>query len=202
LVPRRNTVLGRVVGQLVEGLPAGYRVLEVGCGNGNVLRVLEEVCADGEVVGMDLVEEKLQFARRRTHCTLRQGDLYRLPQEPFPPHRHVRRPGTPADDREALRSLGPRADGGRPAAADVPAHRTLWSYADTHAGHHRRYSVSSLKQALAESGMRVEYCTQFMSVLFPLMWVGRRIAVLRRKLQSGPRATVTCSCASCALCRW
>src|SRR2546421_11627389 len=80
----RNTVIGRVVGGLVQGLRPGYRVLEVGCGNGNVLRVLERVCADGEVVGMDLVEEKLTFARRRTRCTLRQGDLYRLPdEEPF-----------------------------------------------------------------------------------------------------------------------
>src|SRR5438094_10550414 len=80
----RNTVIGRVVGQLVRGLPAGYRVLEVGCGNGNVLRVLERVCAGGEVAGMDLVGEKLRFARRRTSCALRQGNLYELPGgEPF-----------------------------------------------------------------------------------------------------------------------
>ena len=182
----RNTVIGRVVGQLVRGLPPGYRVLEVGCGNGNVLRVLERVCIGGEVVGLDLVEEKLAFARRRTSCALRRGDLYRLPDgRPFDligmfdVLEHL------PDDRGALRALGAAlAPGGR-LVLTVPAHRALWSYADTHAGHYRRYSVSRLERVLSASGLAVEYCTQFMAALYPLMWLGRRLASLRRNPQAG-----------------
>jgi cyclopropane fatty-acyl-phospholipid synthase-like methyltransferase len=40
----RNQVIAGLVGQLTARLPAGYRVLEVGCGTGNVLRALEEAC--------------------------------------------------------------------------------------------------------------------------------------------------------------
>jgi SAM-dependent methyltransferase len=180
----RNTVIGRVVRQLVAGLKPGYRVLEVGCGNGNVLRVLEQICSRGEVIGLDSVEEKLHFARQRTDCALRLGNLYDLPAEGDQPFdviglfdvlEHL------PDEDLALRALSHAlAPGGR-LVLTVPAHQSLWSYADSHAGHYRRYSVAQLKQVLAASGLRVEYCTQFMTVLFPIMWLGRRLATLRQK---------------------
>src|SRR5258707_6132708 len=102
----RNRVLGRVVGQLVAPLPPGYRMLEAGCGNGNVLRVLEEVCAGGEVIGTDLMPERLQYAGQRTHCRLVQADLHELPFDTpfdliglFDVLEHL------PDDRRALRDL-------------------------------------------------------------------------------------------------
>lgn len=184
----RNKVIGRVVRQLVAELPPGYRVLEVGCGNGNVLRVLERVCVGGTVVGMDLVAEKLRFARRRTACELRVGDLYRLPPEEkfdligmFDVLEHL------PDDATALQSLANSMTLGGRLLLTVPAHRTLWSYADTHAGHQCRYSVAQLREVLATNGWEVEYCTQFMAALYPLMWFGRRLSALWRASQHGPQ---------------
>ena len=55
----RNRVIGRIVKQLTEPLPSGFRVLEVGCGTGNVLRVLEEVCERGEVTGLETMTNRL-----------------------------------------------------------------------------------------------------------------------------------------------
>jgi SAM-dependent methyltransferase len=183
----RNTILSRLIGQIVKGLPSGYRVLEVGCGNGNVLRMLEQVCANGELLGMDLVAEKLEFARRRVHCTLRQGDLRQLSSGEafhligmFDVLEHLE------DDHGALRALGNalRRDG--LLVLTVPAHWALWSYADTHAGHYRRYDAAHLERLLQESGLHVEFCTQFMAALYPLMWLGRRLASLWRSPKAGP----------------
>ena len=66
----RNKVIATVVSQITANLVPGYRVLEVGCGTANVLRVLEQACPHGMVMGMDLFSEGLQYARRRTTCPL------------------------------------------------------------------------------------------------------------------------------------
>src|SRR5882672_9147751 len=75
----RNQVISALTSQAVATLSPGYRVLEVGCGDGNVLRFLERACPTGEVVGMDLYSEGLKYARTRTSCHLVQGDASRSP---------------------------------------------------------------------------------------------------------------------------
>jgi SAM-dependent methyltransferase len=50
-------VIEAVLEPLLPTMPDGYRVLEVGCGTGNTLRVLERVCTGGTVIGMDLFDE-------------------------------------------------------------------------------------------------------------------------------------------------
>src|SRR5439155_22740642 len=59
----RNRVIGALAEQITKNWASGYRVLEVGCGTGNVLRALEQACPRGMVVGMDLFAEGLAFAR-------------------------------------------------------------------------------------------------------------------------------------------
>ncbi len=175
----RNRILARVVGQLVASLPAGYQVLEVGCGTGNVLRVLERVCSRGTVTGIDLFEGGLGYARQRTRCRVLAADIHELPfRRPFEligmfdVLEHL------PDDRRALRDLFQAlAPGGR-LVLTVPAHMALWSYADEWAQHFRRYGSAGLTRALEESGFQVDYLSQFMMVLGPLMWLSRRLAAL------------------------
>ena len=50
----RNRTLFMLASQIVAEKPDGYRVLEVGCGTGNVLRTLRAACPNGVVVGLDL----------------------------------------------------------------------------------------------------------------------------------------------------
>src|SRR2546426_974449 len=64
----RNRVIATLAEQITKNWAYGYRVLEVGCGTGNVLRTLEQTCFRGVVVGMDLFAEGLAFARTRTSC--------------------------------------------------------------------------------------------------------------------------------------
>ena len=75
----RNKVIATVVSQITANLAPGYRVLEVGCGTGNVLRVLEQACPHGMVIGMDMFAEGLYYARQRTSCPLIQGDINKPP---------------------------------------------------------------------------------------------------------------------------
>jgi SAM-dependent methyltransferase len=181
----RNRVIARLVRQTVKNWPPGYRVLEAGCGTGNVLRVLDRVCRNGRVVGMDLFSEGLQYAQRRTKAPLVQSDMHRTPFAVrfdmvglFDVLEHL------PDDRRVLSDLHALLRPGGVLMMTVPAHAALWSYFDEAACHCRRYSMGELESKLREVGFTVEYSTQFMSVLFPLVWGGRRAAALLNRKRS------------------
>jgi glycosyltransferase involved in cell wall biosynthesis len=62
----------------------------------------------------------------------------------------------------------------------VPAHPMLWSYFDEASRHHRRYKPDELASKLVEAGYRIEYMSQYMAGIFPMVWVGRRLAARLR----------------------
>ncbi len=173
----RARLIATLVRQTVAPLPDGYRVLEVGCGTGQVLRVLDEVCIRGTVAGMDLFIQGLRFARRRVSVPLVQGDIHASPFAVgfdviglFDVLEHL------PDDRAVLRDLHAMLAPGGALIMTVPAHQSLWSYFDEAAHHCRRYEPKDLAAKLAEAGFRVEYLSPFMTPLLPLMWAGRRLA--------------------------
>lgn len=122
----RNTIIATCVKRLTGGWTPGYRVLEVGCGTGNVLRVLTEACPTGIVVGMDLFAEGLKYARQRTTARLVQGDMRQPPFSNqfsliglFDTLEHL------PDDRRALSDLGRMLQDGGVLLLTVPAHPQL-----------------------------------------------------------------------------
>ena len=176
----RNRVIAALVRQLTSAWPPGYRVLEVGCGTGNTLRVLESVCTNGLVVGLDLFAEGLRFARSRVQCPLIRGDIRRLPFLPsfaliglFDVLEHL------PDDIAVLRHLREVLLPGGQLCLTVPAHMSLWSYFDEASHHCRRYEPAELEGKLGQAGFEVEYVSQYMRLLYPLMWFGRRWAKWR-----------------------
>jgi SAM-dependent methyltransferase len=178
----RNWVIAALVRQVTAGLEPGYRVLEVGCGTGNVLRILEDTCTSGEVTGMDLFAEGLEYARRRVRCDLVCGDIHALPFDHafhliglFDVLEHL------PDDVQALRDLHAALEPGGSLLLTVPAHTSLWSYFDEASHHCRRYQAADLKSKLLRNGYHIEYMTEYMAALFPLMWFGRRIARLFKR---------------------
>lgn len=182
----RNLVISLLVKQLVAGFGPGARVLEVGCGTGNVLRVLEQICPPGTVAGMDLFIEGLRFASKRTTCPLVQGDAHMPPFSRqfdliglFDVLEHL------PDDREVLQDLHSMLAPGGALFLTVPAHRSLWSYFDTASDHYRRYETDELHDKLVQAGFRIEYLTQYMVSIFPLVRIGRTAATLRARLQRG-----------------
>jgi SAM-dependent methyltransferase len=69
------------------------------------------------------------------------------------------------DDRAFLRSLRSLLKPRGRLYVTVPALQILWSSEDAYAGHHRRYSARTLREALTDSGFEVEYMSYFFWLL-------------------------------------
>ena len=173
----RNAVIRAVASKIERTLPSGYRVIEVGCGTGNTLRMLSAVCHRGSVLGMDWQREGLSFARQRVSCPLVQADIRNLPFGPsirfdliglFDVLEHI------PDHVGALTALRARLTARGVLLLTVPAAPELWSSFDIAARHCRRYTAESVTAALTAAGFEVDYLSPFMASLYPLAWFRRR----------------------------
>ena len=169
----RNRCIAAALSTLPD-LGAIRDVLEVGCGTGIVLEHLQRVLPLARLVGIDLHEEGLAFARRRFGGSLIRADVLQYrPEQPFDlvgafdVIEHL------DDDVAILRHLRERLRPGGYIVLTVPAHRSLWSYFDEVAHHRRRYAVAELEAKLVGAGFVDVHVTQFMAALFPVMWLKR-----------------------------
>ena len=191
----RNQVIAAAIEPIAASLSPGYRILEAGCGTGNVLRTLEASSPGGNVIGLDPFHEALQIARRRTSVPLIQGDVCVPPfSEPFQiiglfdVLEHLE------EDVEVLGEIRNLLAPDGALLVTVPAHRSLWSYFDEASRHVRRYEEGELGDKLEQAGYRVEYLTQYMATIFPLVWAGRKLAALLKR--SSPKDDRTTELAS------
>jgi SAM-dependent methyltransferase len=173
----RRHIIKAALEAIVQKLPSGYRVLELGCGTGGALCELTRACGDGEVIGMDLYPEAAAFARARAACQVIVGDILNPPDlgkfhvvAMFDVLEHL------PNDREVLLSVNRMLHDDGALMLTVPAHMTLWSYFDVAARHCRRYERGNLVELLTVTGFQTEYVTEFMLGTFPLLWLKRRMA--------------------------
>jgi SAM-dependent methyltransferase len=173
----RNRVLAALVSQLEAGWAPGYRVLEVGCGTGNVLRLFKAICARGQVIGLDMFTEGLRFAQQRKAGTLVQGDGRAAPFGEcfnliglFDVMEHL------PDDVQMLEELWRLLNPSGVLLLTVPAYSALWSYFDEAAHHSRRYEMKELERKLTNAGYRVDYLTTYMGTILPMVWARRWLA--------------------------
>jgi SAM-dependent methyltransferase len=157
-------------------------VLEVGCGTGNVLRALVKGCPHATVIGMELWFEGLRFAQKRTEAHLVQGDIRQCPLGRafhlvglFDVLEHLPR------EKEALQAIRMLLASDGRLMLTVPAHQALWSYFDEAAMHCRRYSPGEICERLREAGFEVEFVSQFMACIFPIVWWVRRARGARHR---------------------
>lgn len=172
----RRRLIQSLVAGLAEPLPAGYRVLEVGCGTGNVLSALQQACRRGKVFGMDRFLEGLLFAGRRGCPRLLQGDAHQPPfGEPFDiigafdVIEHLREDERVLSDLHSM--LSPRGH----LVVTVPAHQWLWSDFDDLSHHQRRYSHAELERKLRRAGFARVFVSPFMMSILPLVWLHRKL---------------------------
>jgi SAM-dependent methyltransferase len=173
----RNAVLLAAV----RAWPPPWLLVDVGGGNGFVSKALEE---DGwEVVLLEPGEDGTRHARARGLHSIARATWDEAGFLPatlggvglFDVLEHV------ADDRALLRSLERALMPGGRLYLTVPAHPWLWSEADRHAGHFRRYARRSLGAELARAGFTIERLTHFFSFLTAPILFGRTLGGALRK---------------------
>ena len=159
---RRRIVRGEL--EALE-LPGGARLLDAGCGSGQLLSLLSEF---GEPTGVDPQPEFVACAAARGYDAVEGA----LPDLPFADAtfaavtcldvlEHL------PDDQAALTELARVTVPGGVLLVTVPAYEALWSSHDEANEHLRRYRARRLRPLAERSGWIAERLTYFNALLLP-----------------------------------
>ena len=167
-----------IVGLLNKFFPHARRFLEIGCGNGAVLRAIAKSRYWERVVGSELHPSGLAYAQKRLPSEVEfvQMDARKVPAVgvfdltgAFDVIEHI------ADDEGVLRGLRAATQTGGGTIIAVPQHPWLWSRADDVAHHQRRYRRGELETKLRRNGFDVLFSSSFTALLLPLMAASRLV---------------------------
>ena len=180
----RQAIVSALTEQITAYFPQEYRVMEIGCGAGNLLRILESTCHNGVVFGLDLFWEGLAFAQQRVSAGLIQARAECMPFctnqfdliGMFDVLEHLE------NDEDILSSIQQILKPGGKLLLTVPAHSDLWSSFDLIVHHQRRYEPSNLTAKLIKSGFSIEYMSECMQALYPLAKLRRKAPILLEPL--------------------
>ncbi|WP_380872952.1 methyltransferase [Sphingomonas sp. DBB INV C78] len=173
----RRRIIAALIEQQARPKP-GARILEVGCGTGSNIRMLQHY---GTVDAIEPDDQARALTTERTGVAVKGGllpdgvaledgayDLIVL----LDVLEHI--PG----DREALASLVAKLKPGGKILVTVPASPWMWSSHDVAHHHQRRYTMAEVKKVFADSGLKVTHATHFNTVLFPLIAAARGLGKL------------------------
>jgi SAM-dependent methyltransferase len=165
----RNRLLVQL---LRRAVPSGrpQRMLEIGCGTGNVLSALRAI-PELELIGSEVYLNGLRHARdRRPEITFIQLDATRMPFREefdilgaFDVLEHI------DDDERVMANVREALRPGGVFVVTVPQYQWMWSELDELVKHRRRYSRADLLGRLRRAGFEIVRCTSFVSTLFPAM---------------------------------
>ena len=165
-----------IVGLADKFFPGARRFLEVGCGNGPVLRAIAKSRQWERLAGSELHPSGLSYARQRLPCNVEfvQMDARRIPAVgvfdltgAFDVIEHI------ADDESVLRGLHGATQRGGGVIIAVPQHPWMWSRADDVAYHQRRYCRGELEEKLRRNGFEILFSSSYTALLLPLMVLSR-----------------------------
>lgn len=169
----RNELL---VGLIKKYFPKASRFLELGCGNGAVLKAVAALRSWEHIVGSDLHPTGLACARARLPAgvSFAQMDGRHIPASgafdlvgAFDVVEHI------DDDEAVLRSMRACTSTGGGAIVAVPQHPALWSRSDDLAHHKRRYRRGELEAKMQRSGYRILFSSSYTATLMPVMALNR-----------------------------
>lgn len=155
--------------------PTAQTFLEVGCGTGFVLAGMRCRYPEIRATGTDIFTEALRVAQSRVPGTeLLQMDARHMPFDSefdvigaFDTLEHIE------EDEQVLAEFFRSCRPGGGIILTVPQHPYLWSAADEHACHKRRYTRLELVSKIRGSGFDSIRVTSFVSLLLPLMLASR-----------------------------
>jgi SAM-dependent methyltransferase len=168
----RREVLSRLIERNIA-LPPEARILEVGCGTGHNLHMLERF---GRVDATEIDGFARVIASKRLGHAVRDASLPELKDVPDAAYdlvaildvlEHV------DEDRASLVSMARKLRPGGRILVTVPAHPWMWSAHDEINHHKRRYTKKTFRVAVADAGLKLELLTYFNSLLFPVAAAAR-----------------------------
>lgn len=168
----RRDILSDLIARRIH-LPAGARILEIGCGTGHNVLMLGRF---GTVDAIEIDDAARAIAVARLGKEVGRAPLPDLPGVEEGAYdliaildvlEHVDR------DREALTSIARKLRPGGRILITVPAHPWMWSAHDTVNHHQRRYTRKSLAAVVAAAGLTLDMMSYFNSLLFPLAAAAR-----------------------------
>lgn len=176
----RRAILSRLLSRFVSGAQSrSLKILEVGCGTGGNFEVLSQ---HGHVVGLDIALGA--FAHSEGQWPLVLGDGLRLPfrEQTFDAVFALDLLEHLEDDGALLREFSRvlRDDGSL--VLTVPAVKSLWSGHDVALAHWRRYARKELVGKVNSAGFQIRKLTFALGLLFPLIYVFRKLQNLFFKL--------------------
>jgi len=152
------------------------RILEVGCGTGSNIAMLQQF---GSVDAVEPDDRARAFAAKRTGIAIKGGYLPEVPLEDsyydlivlLDVLEHI------PDDRAALIALRPKLRPGGRLLLAVPAMPGLWSGHDIAHHHQRRYTAETLEAVVRAAGFRKVHRAAFNTLLLPAIvgvrWLNR-----------------------------
>jgi SAM-dependent methyltransferase len=173
----RRKIIDQIIRKQVQPAPQA-RILEVGCGTGSNLALLQRF---GRVEAIEPDDAARKLAGLRGGVEVMDGmlpDGVTLDDAAYDlivmldVLEHI------PDDGSALRALRPKLRRGGKILLTVPAVPWLWSAHDVAHHHERRYTASSLAKVVRASGYRIRYESHFNTILFPLIAMARGLGKL------------------------
>jgi SAM-dependent methyltransferase len=164
--------------------PSKTKILNVGCGTGGTIDMLEGF---GTVDNVDISDDAIDFMKQRGYKRITKVDDIELPFKDktydivgaFDVLEHIE------DEVGALREWGRILKDDGAIVITVPAYQWLWTEHDVSLHHKRRYTTKRLAAAAAEAGLKPEKKSYAIVFSLPLV-VGFRFLnkVLGRKTDS------------------
>jgi SAM-dependent methyltransferase len=168
----RREILSTLIQRKLR-LPGDARILEIGCGTGHNLQMLERF---GSAEGIEIDPAARAVAEARLGRPIGSAPLPELTGVEDGAYdlvaildvlEHVE------EDRAALESIARKLKPGGRILIAVPAHPWMWSAHDEVNHHKRRYTKKALKAVIGAAGLRIETLSWFNSLLFPLAAAAR-----------------------------
>lgn len=149
--------------------------LEIGCGTGFVTQAVADKFQKIKIIGSEYYEEGLAYARQRVRdATFIQLDARNMHYNSdfsmigaFDVLEHIK------EDSLVLEKMYEALNRGGTLFLTVPQHQWLWSRADEHACHERRYSAKELHEKVERAGFEIMRSTSFVTTLLPIMLLSR-----------------------------
>jgi SAM-dependent methyltransferase len=179
----RRHILAALIDRVVRP-PKSARILELGCGTGHNLAMLEQF---GRVEASELDKDARALSSKRLGRPVESAalpDLSVFPTQSFDlialldVLEHV------SDDNAALVAIRERLKPGGKLLVTVPANKWMWSAHDVAHHHHRRYRKGELADLARRTGFSIELISPFNTILFPLIAAVRLVGRITGKAEA------------------